>query len=784
MIEDLSELTPEQRRKLAKIIQNPVTWAETFLVEPQTKAPFEANWVQKKIMSTKKKFTYICASRRVGKCVAGDTLVIHPTTLRPVPIASASSFNKTLCFDFDKNELIWADCEWFDSGKKKCLKLKLGTGNNISLSTDHNVFEAKKGWIKAEELRVGDYILAPTTIPVFGENVKTLDETRDLVSIVMDWKFIPDVVFSLTRECLRSFIRELWVEDGRIFREDKEVGFLLWNRLLAFDLQHLILRFGVESRVDEDGNLFIDNVIDQNQFLNLVGIETQILDVRGPRRWELITEMWHTGLQDVYDLSVEHEDHNFLGTNTVLHNSYALTVLALWHVLTEPNRDIAVFGASEAQLTEWFDVLDNWIGANPILQSIRSAVGNTKTPPTRTFTNGSKIKGYIVGPKIRGLSPDYIFVEEAQEINEDGWSVISPMMNGDKYRAPRIRNYIVGTVRIPAGLYYEKIFKNTLDPVAETKVFAPIDTNPDYSEEEIEQIRAVTPAYQFQTEYLLKFGDEETAVFRAADVERASEDDWEYGSHLVNTDLIRIMGIDWDKAQAGTNIVIFQYNQNTGEMVLIYREEVPRGDFTFHNACQLALDLAYEYQIDICISDGGMGQFQWEYLFIEGEKRGFPAHMFMKKQFNEVELVLNPMTGMEEKKMLKEFLVGQLQKKFQEGKVLFPNSDQELKEQLLTYRVVHRTEKYTRFSSNREHIVDCALFSMYGIWYLFENELDKRFVARNNFLHRISADEINVVNEPQIEGFWNQVETFRTEIPGAGVYRTELGGRDEFREIF
>lgn len=165
---DPKDLPENVKKALLESRSSALKFAENFLVDPTQGTPFRATYPQKFVLSSKKRDVWICVHRRAGKCVVGDTLVIDPTTLKPTPISEAKNFGKTLCFDFETNTPIWVDCTWIESGTKKCIKLELGSGTHVSLSTDHPVFCAKRGWVEAAQIGIGDRILAPTTIPIFG----------------------------------------------------------------------------------------------------------------------------------------------------------------------------------------------------------------------------------------------------------------------------------------------------------------------------------------------------------------------------------------------------------------------------------------------------------------------------------------------------------------------------------------------------------------------------------------------------------------------------------------
>jgi hypothetical protein len=272
----------------------------------------------------------------------------------------------------------------------------------------------------------------------------------------------------------------------------------------------------------------------------------------------------------------------------------------------------------------------------------------------------------------------------------------------------KIRTYVAGTTPDnPNNYYYEKIYKTPPAP-HEDRIYVPITENPEYTTEMREEIRLSTPLNIWTTEWLLELGEADAAVFRKTDIAACSKYDWEYGIEMINPALVRFIGIDWDKAQAGTNIAVFQYDIHSGTTSVIYREEVERDRFTYTNACNLILDLFDAYQPELVVADQGQGEMQWEFLQMEGERRGSElATRLLKLAFNEKIELPSPQDGELEKKLVKPFLVGMLQKKIQEHSFRFPLQDEVLRNQLLAYKVVKTTLNTTKYSTHNEHIIEC-----------------------------------------------------------------------------
>lgn len=719
-------------------------------------------------------------------CLTGDTLIIPSDSLRPTPLALAQGTDRTLTFDFQTNSIVWSACHWIRSGEKPCLRLQLGTGVSVSLSTDHLLYVHNKGWLQAQEIKVGDRILAPSEIPIFGDLTDAEVDIRELVETTISNSRVPDPVFLLNKSTLQQYVKLLWETQGRSIPTFDCLCIMVYNRSLALDLHHLLLRFGVESRVSEDQNVFIDDHLDQCAFLNLVGVPYPQYDVRAPRRWEVVINIRKIGVQEVYDLQVEHPDHNFLANDVVVHNSHALSLLALYYAITQENKRIIYFTPSAPQLEEIFnEKISGWISANPLIsQEIDERGINRNTPnPVRSFKTGSSIQGFILGTKEgaqegkRGLTADILFLDEAQEYSTSDWAVVGAIMGGDSARRERggVLTYVAGTIRQPDGHFFKKIKKYDLDSRTENRIFIPVTENKSETPESIAKLKISQPPEIWNNEWLLELGDEEDTVFPKDDVTAASILNWSYGSDKIgwsplrgqSDDYVRFIGVDWDRVGAGTNIAVVQYDPMTRHMWTIDRLEVERGDFTYMNACEQIFQLYDTYHPLLVVSDAGAGEMQWQYLYLESAKRGYPdlQHRLIKLSLGSKIEMFDPQTQDISKMYIKPVLVGLLQKKLQERQWFFPGIDEELKMQLLTYKKVRETVNTVTFTSRNEHVIDCHMFAIYGIWQMYENPLrddpDAALAFRN-----LGVEKLSFQSEDQVQSFWRGVEGERNPVMG------------------
>lgn len=772
---DNIDLNPEELEWLAARLENPKDFAETFLINPADGSKFQSNIVQDFIFTSNKLVNYVCAHRRSGKCVEGSSLVLHPETLIPTRIDQLEGITKTLTFDFTDNKVYWVPCSWVRSGCKHCRRISLIDGTSIIVSDDHRVFESKHGWIEAKDLEAGAKILVPNEIPVFGDLEITEERAEFLIDVALTTDELPEEVFRLNKPSLRLFVEKFWRATGRVLRNGALIVFTLRSTVLSDDLQHLLHRFGITSYKGEEGLVWLENEIDIRLFLNLVNTPTEILEVKSSRHWLHVKENIPVGWRDVYDMCVDHEDHNFLINDVVVHNSYGLVSYTIWYLVTHPNAEVVYFAPGTAQLESFINDFDNFLNNSPLLLSMKARYGNLKKPfIKRTFTNGATLELYIPTDKRRGISANMLIVDESQDITPEQWQVITPIMAGHAQVIGTVKVFIAGTLRNPFGKFYERVEK--LGPDSVTGVLKlPVDKNPDWSDEMIEQIRLITSEEEFNIEWLLRVGIYTNSVFRLEDITRASQSDWAYGPQNSVAHRARFIGIDWDKSlDAGTNIVVGQYDPGTKNLQIIDRHEEERHQFTFSKAVEKAFSFCDKYKPELLICDKGQGEPQFEMLIDLSNKYPEVGMINRVRQlgFNQKIFTIDPVTFKEEQKPVKEFLVSQFQYKMQESQFQFPGSDMLLRNQLLNYRVVDRTPTKTKYIDTNEHLIDCILFILYGIYMLYEDNTGRYRIDNWEFRTVNAEDILKITGE---ESILPSIMGVRYSDDNSGIYRSPVG---------
>lgn len=164
----------------------------------------------------------------------------------------------------------------------------------------------------------------------------------------------------------------------------------------------------------------------------------------------------------------------------------------------------------------------------------------------------------------------------------------------------------------------------------------PSMVNPDWDEMMEAELRATMTEQGYIHEVLAEFGEETVGVFNKEAVERAKTQ-YLYTYRELNTyeiemytkqgydmdnivyfgpytrkhpapPAIRIIGVDWDKFNEATQIVITEFDELLKKFRVANRVEIPRGEFTYDNAVRKIIELNEIYDPKFIYVDAGHGK--------------------------------------------------------------------------------------------------------------------------------------------------------------------------------
>jgi hypothetical protein len=452
----------------------------------------------------------------------------------------------------------------------------------------------------------------------------------------------------------------------------------------------------------------------------------------------------------------------------------SMCILILWYAYTQINKgtngqyNVLILTPYETQIDLIFTRLDQLIEASPFLQEVMTR----EVYHRKEMSNGSIITGLTAGASAgnsgsnntRGQTADLIVLDEVDYI---GSNQISNIMN--------IRNEAPGRIRImaastPCGKHEEfykwcvgssKSYKpdptdiknlefhgyqvsTSLEKTGEkgngwTEIYAPsivnkelLEINPITEQSYLQDIKDELSELRYDQEVMAEFGDQETGVYKKIYIQEAIDAGIAAKHRYVdinNNDEIEallrnrtgpiVLGVDWDKVQAGTTMVgmmldkYFINAQGNPEPKyrVIFRVEIPRTQFTYTNAVNKIIELNDVFDFDWIAVDRGYGETQIELLHSYGMSN--PSSGLQDKvigyQFGEKIEVRDPHTRKIDKKPLKPFMVNNSVNVFEKKKIVFDPTDKYMIEQFEAY-VIKSTSVtgLPTYTDENEHSVDAV----------------------------------------------------------------------------
>jgi hypothetical protein len=474
-----------------------------------------------------------------------------------------------------------------------------------------------------------------------------------------------------------------------------------------------------------------------------------------------------------------------------------MCIMILWHAFAQPNKgpnnqyDILIIAPYETQVDLIFKRLEQLIDMSGDVKPSRDVHHCIELP------NGTVITGLTAGSKsgsgaanTRGQRADLIVMDEVDYMGE---SEITNIMNIRNEAPERIKMIVASTPSGKRDSYYKwctgatktygydedgtaknqrvtykktfKPFKTKSDGSYElnklghkmrdgngwTTIHAPstvnpelLKVNPDTGLTYIEELRADLTEMRFIQEVLAEFGESISGVFLKKHIDIAVEHGrklkLEYatkGSQRTKKGP-RILGVDWDKKKADTNMVGVEWDKEKELFIPFFRKVIPRGEFTYTNAVEAIKKAHYDFDFDYMMIDAGHGETQIEMLHIWAEKyqKGL-AKTINRVNFSEKVKVWDPITKKVESKHIKPFMVNNAVFMFEREMVALNPTDKETISQFEAYEVkTWGVDGRPTYTDENEHILDCIVLALYGFTKYYDDILKVAKSAAIRAIHR------------------------------------------------
>ena len=518
------------------------------------------------------------------------------------------------------------------------------------------------------------------------------------------------------------------------------------------------------------------------------------------------------GKEITYDIEVEGL-HNFIADGFIVHNcssrriviregrrsgksfivALKLIYMAYTQVISRGNSDgserltgpsILIVTPYQAQVTNIFEEIESLLNRSPDLaKEVTSGTnGNlyVKTPFLRMeFANGGKISGFVsgVGTKtdgsaggtLRGQSADIIYLDEMDMIPDEVLKkVVLPIMATRKGTSMIATSTPIGK----RGTFY----KWALEDPTFKEDHLPSTVLPQWNEIKDLLIGDSTPE-SFAAEYMATFIDGGFGVFKPSLVWEARQDysyDFTSQNHYLKEKLkvqrpemmLKCIGIDWNK-NAGSEFWVVGFDIDAGEWIVLETVNVSASEFSSIRWKEEVIRLNYKWKPDYIYADEGYGHTIIEDLKLMAHNvRAGPKptlqHVETAKlvdrlvSFNfssKVEL-RSPIDRSIIEKSGKDFLVENAVRIFEDQKITFAVGDEQLRKELLNYKVLRRTPTTNRpiygpeNSGVGDHRLDAFMLAVGGL-YLENSEYspNMRSSSKPTFLSKQVLEERAPVKE-------------------------------------
>lgn len=512
-----------------------------------------------------------------------------------------------------------------------------------------------------------------------------------------------------------------------------------------------------------------------------------------------------------------------------------MCVLILWFAYTQYNKgpnnqyDIIIATPYETQIDLIFKRLHQLIEVSPLLGGLisRDVHHNICFNINGVISN---ILGLTAGANnatggansTRGQRADVIILDECDYI---GSNQVTNILNIRNEAPERIRLICAST---PSGKHEEyyrwcigasKKYYPTQDDIKNnrftgykidekavgegngwTEIYAPsnvnkelLKINPDTLQTYLEDIRDELSEMRYVQEVMAEFGEEELGVYQKKYIYEAIKEGERLGyryitkwskqdreAYLKRTQgqCIRILGVDWDKYAAATNMVCMEFDRfhqdADGRIVplfkMLFRIEIARSDFTYVNAMNKIIELNDEYKFDWIAIDRGYGEVQLEMLHkygLEHEETGL-ADKVIGYQFSQKIEVTDPYTRKKDSKDLKPFMVNNSVNLFEKGKIVLDPKDKTMIQQLEEYRVksISASGKPI-YTDENEHAIDSMNLALLAFEQHHGELLKKVFSIKTIFIGTLDNRDVDVKSRTLIGDEEVEVPIGRIEAPSS-----------------
>jgi hypothetical protein len=420
-------------------------------------------------------------------------------------------------------------------------------------------------------------------------------------------------------------------------------------------------------------------------------------------------------------------------------------------IVTGP--EIMVVTPFQSQLLNIFDEMEKLLKRNAdLMKRCTTSTGGSlyvKTPFFHMdFDNGAVINGFVSGvaTKADGSGGGTMRGQNAQVVYVDEMDMI-PEETLDKVVIPILLTDLLGEVTFiatstPIGKR-AKFYEWCMDDPTWKEDHLPSTVLPQWEKNKA-TFESEGNEESFKSEYMALFIDAAYGVFKPGYVYNCMKD-YKYedclnprwwrdgGGVLDRSNLVTCIGIDWNK-NAGTEYVVIQYDSNSHKFVIVDVVNVGASEFSSVRWKEEVIRLNYKWKPDYIYADEGYGHTIIEDLKVMshqvavGPKRtrrdvetAKIKDRLVSFNFSSKVELRSPVDGTPITKSGKDFLVEFAVRVLEDGILWFPESEVQLRKELLNYVILRRSPTTNKpvygpeSSKVGDHRLDATMLALAGI---------------------------------------------------------------------
>jgi hypothetical protein len=546
-------------------------------------------------------------------------------------------------------------------------------------------------------------------------DIKTLSFRQSLKSFSRE--DLLEVISEQNPELIQQINRIEWVFKNKMSHINWSDGTPILERNLTNDeLIYLIdepfviddelLKAGIGADIQRQFHIAKDPVIWSREFLGVEPRVYQILILRDPSLRKVLRAGRRLG--KTVSLAI-----------TLLHYSY-----------TNNDGRSLVIAPMKSQVELIYQELVRMASKNEV---VKNSITRKVTSPQfmMQFSNGSTIRFFTSGIRsggksdvARGQEAHLIILDEMDYMHNDDLDALYAMLQKTAEDQP---DKVMIGASTPTGRR-ERFWQWCMSPRFK-EFYYPSYVNPFFSKEQEEEFREQYNPSAYRHEIEADWGEDSEGVYPRKLVDQAFiSPGWEYEPEITSRNSFFTIGVDWDKYGAGTNIVVVEVCDENhedprfrGKSRVYYREEIPKSDFTLTKAVDRIIELNNLLQPMHIYIDRGYGDVQLELLKKHGHEH--PGSMLKERvrgiSFSESIDIRDPITKLNIKKEMKPFMVNNLRDFLEKGSIFFPESDEEMYMQLISYVVIRTTSVgrpvFEASGSAMDHAHDALMLALLAI---------------------------------------------------------------------